>query len=127
MKLEEISLNEYEEFLKTIGINNTLIRMNNRSYIGIKENDTLIGVDMIGTAKRKIFGKYTYFTPVGPMFIRDDKEIIDFYINSIQEYIRNHNGYIFILGESIATKYGLEKEYPITKHYRLYKIFQSLG
>ena len=37
MKLEEISLNEYEEFINSLGIKNTLIRMNNRSYIGILE------------------------------------------------------------------------------------------
>ena len=36
MKLEEISLNEYEEFINNLGIKNTLIRMNNRSYIEIK-------------------------------------------------------------------------------------------
>lgn len=126
MKLEEISLNEYEEFINVLGINNTLIRMNNRSYLGIKENDTIIGVDMIGTAKRKTFGKYAYYSPVGPIFSKEDKEVLDFYINSVKEYVKNHNGYVFILGEKIAKKYNLEKEYPITRHYKLMKIFESL-
>ena len=71
MKLEEISLNEYEEFINSLGIKNTLIRMNNRSYIGIKENDKIIGVDMIGTAKRKTFGKYAYYSAIGPIFNKD--------------------------------------------------------
>jgi lipid II:glycine glycyltransferase (peptidoglycan interpeptide bridge formation enzyme) len=126
MKLEEISLNEYEEFINSLGIKNTLIRMNNRSYIGIKENNKLIGVDMIGTAKRKTFGKYAFYSAVGPIFIRKDKEVLDFYINNIKEYVKNHNGYVFILGESISNKYGLEKEYPITRHYKLMKFFESL-
>ncbi|MBQ1550681.1 MAG: peptidoglycan bridge formation glycyltransferase FemA/FemB family protein [Bacilli bacterium] len=126
MKLEEISLNEYEEFINSLGIKNTLIRMNNRSYIGIKENDKIIGVDMIGTAKRKTFGKYAYYSAIGPIFNKDDKELIDFYINNIKEYVKNHDGYVFILGEEIANKYNLEKEYPITRHYKLMKIFESI-
>ena len=126
MKLEEISLNEYEEFINSLGIKNTLIRMNNRSYIGIKENNKLIGVDMIGTAKRKTFGKYAFYSAVGPIFIRKDKEVLDFYINNIKEYVKNHNGYVFILGETISNKYGLEKEYPITRDYKLMQFFESL-
>ena len=126
MKLEEISLNEYEEFINSLGIKNTLIRMNNRSYIGIKENNKIIGVDMIGTAKRKTFGKYAYYSAIGPIFNKDDKEIIDFYINNIKEYVKNHDGYVFILGEGIAKKYNLEKEYPITRHYKLMKLFESI-
>ena len=126
MKLEEISLNEYEEFINNLGIKNTLIRMNNRSYIGIKENNKLIGVDMIGTAKRKTFGKYAFYSAVGPIFSRKDKEVLDFYINNIKEYVKNHNGYVFILGENISNKYGLEKEYQITRHYKLMKFFESL-
>ena len=126
MKLEEISLNEYEEFINSLGIKNTLIRMNNRSYIGIKENNKLIGVDMIGTAKRKTFGKYAFYSAVGPIFSKKDKEVLDFYINNIKEYIKNHNGYVFILGEDISNKHGLEKEYSITRHYKLMKFFESL-
>ena len=115
MKLEEISLNEYEEFINSLGIKNTLIRMNNRSYIGIKENNKLIGVDMIGTAKRKTFGKYAFYSAVGPIFIRKDKEVLDFYINNIKEYVKNEDGskIIFNNGREIMLKtsyYSIENQ-----------------
>lgn len=63
-------------------------------YVGVKEKKKIIAATMLLSHKRK-FNKYEFYSPRGYLLDFNNKELVDFFTNSLKKYIKENNGYVF--------------------------------
>ena len=104
MEFQEITEKEYQKYwekhpLKTFLSAPEIAKLREKSnwdtyYVGVKEEGKLIGVTMLLAHKRH-FGKYEFYSPRGYLLDFNNKELVDYFTNSLKRYIREKKGYIF--------------------------------
>ncbi len=104
MEFQEITEKEYQKYwekhpLKTFLSAPEIAKLREKSnwdtyYVGVKEEGKLIGATMLLAHKRH-FGKYEFYSPRGYLLDFNNKELVDYFTNSLKRYIREKKGYIF--------------------------------
>ena len=104
MEFQEITEKEYQKYwekhpLKTFLSAPEIAELREKSnwdtyYVGVKEEGKLIGATMLLAHKRH-FGKYEFYSPRGYLLDFNNKELVDYFTNSLKRYIREKKGYIF--------------------------------
>lgn len=63
-------------------------------YLGVKEKNKLIGAVMLLRHKRR-FNKYEFYSPRGPLFDYHNKELFNFFMTNLKNFIKRNNGYVY--------------------------------
>ena len=63
-------------------------------YVGVKDGKKLVAAAFLSSHKRH-FGKYVFYSPRGPLLDFHNKELVDFFFNSVKKFIKDHNGYSY--------------------------------
>ncbi len=63
-------------------------------YVGVKDGKKLVAATFLSSHKRH-FGKYVFYSPRGPLLDYHNKELVDFFFNSVKKFIKEHKGYSY--------------------------------
>ena len=113
MEFTEITKKEYERFWEKSDQKNFLsspkiadLRKESgwvNYFVGVKEDKKLIVAAILSSHKRH-FGKYVFYSPRGPLLDYHNKELVNFYFNSVKNFIKEHSGYVYRIDPYIYYK-----------------------
>lgn len=102
MKFDLISKEEYKDFaskhplksfLQTVEMEEISLQRNWPSYyVGIRENNELIGAARLVAIKNR-FGLNYFYAPRGPLLDYNNLEVLKFFTAEIKKFIKSHKGY----------------------------------
>lgn len=113
MELKEISTkvynkyansSKYRSFLSTeqIGKLKTLNGWHSY-YLGLYDNKKLLGVTLL-VAKKRHFNKYEFYAPRGPLLDYESKKVLLTFLQLLEEFAKNHQGYILRIDPYVPYK-----------------------
>lgn len=104
MKFEELTEKEFDEASRKFNISSfyqisswaKLKEKNNWIfyYVGVKEDDKIMACALI-LGKKLFLNKYMYYSPRGILIDYNNKELFNFFVNNIKDYLKEKNGVIF--------------------------------
>lgn len=113
MKLEEITIKEFDDFAKKHPQNNFLqsSQMGSVSkvngwtsyYVGIKKNNKLIAACRLGYLENR-FHKRTFSVLRGPLMDYSDDELLSFFTQEIKKFVKDRKGYELDISPAIIHK-----------------------
>ena len=133
--LEELTEEEFENFSKnhplrnfmeTIEIGN-LRRKNGWSvkYLGLKEDNELVGATMLLSRKRH-FNKYEFYALRGPLLDYSNDRQVEIFLKGLKDYVKNNKGYCLRLDPYLPIRrYENDKELEVPKT-NIMKILKKL-
>ena len=72
-------------------------------FVGVKDNNDVVAAAMIVSHKRH-FGKYEFYSPRGVLVDYENKELLDYFLKEIKNFVRKHHGYIFRMDPYVIYK-----------------------
>ena len=73
-------------------------------YVGVKDNDDIIGASLL--LARKIFlGQKIFYAPRGLLMDYDNLELLDFFVNNIKSFVKKRNGFFFKMDPLVEYKH----------------------
>lgn len=103
MQFKEITEEEYRKFwenhpLKTFLSAPEIAKLREKSnwipyFVGVKEKKKLIAATMLLAHKRH-FNKYEFYSPRGYLLDFNNKELVKYFTEELQKFIKSKNGYI---------------------------------
>ena len=133
--LEELTEEEFENFSKnhplrnfmeTIEIGN-LRKKNGWSvkYLGLKEDNELVGATMLLSRKRH-FNKYEFYALRGPLLDYSNDRQVEIFLKGLKDYVKNNKGYCLRLDPYLPIRrYENDKELEVPKT-NIMKILKKL-
>ena len=133
--LEELTEEEFENFSKnhplrnfmeTIEIGN-LRKKNGWSvkYLGLKEDNELVGATMLLSRKRH-FNKYEFYALRGPLLDYSNDRQVETFLKGLKDYVKNNKGYCLRLDPYLPIRrYENDKELEVPKT-NIMKILKKL-
>lgn len=133
--LEELTKKEFENFSKnhplrnfmeTIEIGN-LRKKNGWSvkYLGLKEDNELVGATMLLSRKRH-FNKYEFYALRGPLLDYSNDRQVEIFLKGLKDYVKNNKGYCLRLDPYLPIRrYENDKELEVPKT-NIMKILKKL-
>src|SRR5574344_373319 len=73
------------------------------NYVGIKDNNKLVGAAMLTSHDRK-FGKKEFYSPRGILVDYNNKKYLTYFIKEIKKYIKDKKGYVLRIDPYIILK-----------------------
>jgi len=63
-------------------------------YVGVKKNNKFIAISLL--LSKNLIGKYKlFYSPRGPLLDYNNKELLNFFIKEIKEYIKSKQGFVY--------------------------------
>lgn len=113
MQFLEITEKEYRKFWENHSLKTFLsapeigeLRKSNGwdvYFVGVKENSDIVAAAMITSHKRH-FGKYEFYSPRGVLVDYGNKELLDYFLKEIKNFVKKHHGYVFRMDPYIIYK-----------------------
>lgn len=72
-------------------------------FVGVKDNNDVVAAAMIVSHKRH-FGKYEFYSPRGVLVDYENKELLDYFLKEIKNFVKKHQGYIFRMDPYVIYK-----------------------
>ena len=72
-------------------------------FVGVKDNNDVVAAAMIVSHKRH-FGKYEFYSPRGVLVDYENKELLDYFLKEIKNFVGKHHGYIFRMDPYVIYK-----------------------
>jgi len=103
MRFVEIKETEYEKYWESHPLKTFLsspdigkLREKNKwqvNYVAVKDKNKILCATMLVSIIKK-FGKREYYSPRGFLIDFHDKELLDFFVRELKNYIKKNNGYV---------------------------------
>ena len=75
----------------------------NVDFLGLTENDKIIGAVMLTSHKRR-FRKYEFYAPRGILVDYLDREKLNTFVELLKKYVKENNGYVFRIDPYVINK-----------------------
>lgn len=72
-------------------------------FVGVEEKKKLVAAAMLVSHKRH-FGKYEFYSPRGVLVDFENKELLEYFLNGIKKFVKEHHGYVFRMDPYIIYK-----------------------
>lgn len=72
-------------------------------FVGVEEKKKLVAAAMLVSHKRH-FGKYEFYSPRGVLVDFENKELLEYFLNGIKKFVKEHQGYVFRMDPYIIYK-----------------------
>ena len=72
-------------------------------FVGVKKKSDVAAAAMIVSHKRH-FGKYEFYAPRGVLVDYEDKELLNYFLKEIKNFVKVHRGYIFRMDPYVIYK-----------------------
>ena len=113
MEFVELKENEYEKYwenhpLKTFMSAPKIAKLREQTnwksyFVGVKENKKVIAAAMLLSHKRK-FNVNEFYSPRGFLLDYQNKELLDFFTNSVKEFVKSKKGYVLRIDPYVIYK-----------------------
>lgn len=133
--LEELTEKEFENFSKNHPLRNFMetieignLRKKNGwtiKYLGLKEDNELVGATMLLSRKRH-FNKYEFYALRGPLLDYSNDRQVEIFLKGLKDYVKNNKGYCLRLDPYLPIRrYENDKELEVPKT-NIMKILKKL-
>ena len=113
MEFVELKETEYEKYwenhpLKTFMSAPKIAKLREQTnwksyFVGVKENKKVIAATMLLSHKRK-FNVNEFYSPRGFLLDYQNKELLDFFTNSVKEFVKSKKGYVLRIDPYVIYK-----------------------
>lgn len=138
MKFIEVTEDEFDNYEKVYRKGNfyqtvewALVKKRNNwcaNYFIIKDGDKLVGITLL-LSKKLIFNNYLYYAPRGFVTDYNNKEYVEFFSNSLKEYVKNKRGCLLKI-DPLVSYHHLDNDGKKIDEYQndeIISLLESLG
>ncbi len=72
-------------------------------FVGVEEKNKLVAAAMLVAHKRH-FDKYEFYSPRGVLADFENKELLEYFLNEIKKFVKEHHGYVFRMDPYVIYK-----------------------
>lgn len=72
-------------------------------FVGVEEKNKLVAAAMLVAHKRH-FDKYEFYSPRGVLAAFENKELLEYFLNEIKKFVKEHHGYVFRMDPYVIYK-----------------------